>query len=324
MLIFQVILLIVLLGLLIYVQSMQPPISELSIYELKRRAKLGDREAALYAKRLTHEEDFNSLKSSVVTILLVVFIVMSVVSFGWVWGSIVALAFSLKYSALASYRGIRSLSANHYLKMESNLFSSMQKHRLLYKLIRIRTSSRISILGSREELEHLIDSSTGILTSDEKKIVVHGLGFADRQVKEVMTRRSAIATVSKEEFLGPLVLDDLHRTGHSSLPVLDKDIDHIVGILHLEGLLALDIKRSVSAEKAMDTQVYYIHQDESLEYALASFLNTHTHLYIVINENKHTMGLLSLEDVIDALLGRRIAVEAESLYEPIDADAVES
>jgi len=104
----------------------------------------------------------------------------------------------------------------------------------------------------------------------------------------------------------------LHQKGHSRLPVIDGDIDHVIGILHLQSLLALDIKRSVTAEKAMEPRVYYIRQDQTLQHALAAFLRTHHHLFIVVNEFRETVGLLTLEDVIEALLGRKIIDEFDA------------
>jgi CBS domain containing-hemolysin-like protein len=112
--------------------------------------------------------------------------------------------------------------------------------------------------------------------------------------------------------LGPLTLNDLHKTGHSRLPVINGDIDHVVGILNLKGLLALDIKRSTTAEKAMDPKVYYIRADQVLQHALAAFLRTKHQLFIVVNEYRETVGLLTLEDAIEALIGRKIVDEFDA------------
>ena len=82
--------------------------------------------------------------------------------------------------------------------------------------------------------------------------------------------------------------------------------------MHLEGLLALDIKRSTTAEKAMEPKVFYIRQDQTLQHALAAFLRTKHPLFIVVNSDKETVGLLSLEDVMEALLGREIIDEFDN------------
>jgi CBS domain containing-hemolysin-like protein len=166
-------------------------------------------------------------------------------------------------------------------------------------------------LDSREELQHLVSESEDVLTADEKKLIVHSLSFADQRVESVMTPKSMIKTVKKSEFLGPLVLSELHEIGHSRLPVIAGDIDHVVGILHTNDLLSLDRKQSVTAEKAMEPKVYYIRDDQTLQHALAAFLRTHHHLFIVVNEFRETVGLITIEDVIEELIGREIIDEFE-------------
>jgi CBS domain containing-hemolysin-like protein len=135
-----------------------------------------------------------------------------------------------------------------------------------------------------------------------------------------MTPRGVIDSISKNELLGPLVLDDLHRTGHSRFPVIENDIDHVVGMLHIHDLFSLDIKRSTTVEKAMEQRVFYIREDHTLEKALAAFIRTHHHLFIVINEFRETVGVLSLEDVVEALLGRKIVDEFDA-YDDLRAVA---
>ena len=89
------------------------------------------------------------------------------------------------------------------------------------------------------------------------------------------------------------------------------DIDHIVGTLYLRDVLKIDTSRKHTAtvETAMDKHVYYIHEDQTLVHALNAFLKTHHHLFIVINEFRETVGILSLEDTMEALLGRKIVDE---------------
>jgi CBS domain containing-hemolysin-like protein len=87
----------------------------------------------------------------------------------------------------------------------------------------------------------------------------------------------------------------------------------VVGTLHIQDLLTIDAKRrSTSVEKAMEPRVFYIKEDQTLQHALAAFLRTHHHLFIVVNEFRETVGLLSLEDVIEALLGRKIIDEFDA------------
>jgi len=106
------------------------------------------------------------------------------------------------------------------------------------------------------------------------------------------------------------VLDDLHKKGYSRFPVIDGDIDHVVGMLRIQDLLTIDRKaKSHRAETVMSKDVYYIHENQTLQHALVAFLKTQHHLFIVVNEFRETVGLLSLEDVIEALLGQKIIDE---------------
>jgi CBS domain containing-hemolysin-like protein len=62
----------------------------------------------------------------------------------------------------------------------------------------------------------------------------------------------------------------------------------------------------------MKPRVLYIREDQTLQHALAAFLRTHHHLFIVVNEFRETVGLVTLEDVIEALLGRKIIDEFDA------------
>jgi CBS domain containing-hemolysin-like protein len=242
-------------------------------------------------------------------------VLLCVATFGWLFGTLVALVVALEYGAVARLTPVQNQSQKIYERVERWLLDCIEKYPHIFKLLRNvpRQAQEVSrTIDSREELQHLIAQSGAILTMDEKKMIVHSLSFSDQLVGTVMTPRSVIDGIKKSEFLGPLTLDELHKTGHSRLPVFDGDIDHIIGILHLQSLLALDIKRSVTAEKAMEPQVFYIRKDQTLQRALAAFLRTHHHLFIVVNEFRETVGLLTLEDVIEALLGRKIIDEFDA------------
>ena len=65
------------------------------------------------------------------------------------------------------------------------------------------------------------------------------LAFDGRVVGDIMTPKSQIVTADAHDTLGPLVMSELHKSGHSRYPVIDGDIDHIVGMLYLKELIDL-------------------------------------------------------------------------------------
>ncbi len=298
--------------LLIGVAGMRPAQSVISTSELERRAKRANHEAKTALHREKYLPDVITLLRVKTTLLLVALVLLLVVTFGWLLGIIIGVIIALEYSAIARLRPIQRISQSLYQKLEPRLLRFVEKASPLLAILRgAPTSDADSYrrFDSREELQQLVDQSGNVLSDDERKVIIHSLGFKEQRVDSVMTPVGMIESIKKTEFLGPLVLSELHEAGHSRLPVIGMDLNHVVGTLHLMDLLSLDVKRSVTAEKAMEARVYYIHADQTLEHALAAFLRTHHHLFIVINSNRETVGLLTLEDVVEALLGRKIIDE---------------
>lgn len=297
--------------LLLATSGVVPRPSTMSTFELERRKAAGDKLAAAALYRESLLGDVLSLQRIITALFLVVFVLVSVVTFGWLLGIVISVVVALEYPAIAKLGPLQRRSQKLYTTYEPKILRFVEKFAGAFRFVRSVAPERADNkrADSREELQHIITNSGHILSVDEKKLITHSLQFDDRLVSEVMTPRGVIDSINSKELLGPLVLDDLHRTGHSRFPVIEGDIDHVVGMLHIQNLLSLDNKRSLTAGKAMEPRVFYIHQDQSLSHALAAFIRTHHHLFVVVNEFRETVGLVSLEDVIEALLGRKIVDE---------------
>lgn len=256
-----------------------------------------------------------SILQIVQALLLSVLTILMILTFGWPLGIVITIIAVLWYGALGRIDAIARLAERLYGFYEPHIVRFMHRYPQVLRFIGIYTieDERAPLrFESRHELEELISTSVGVLSMNEKRLIAHSLAFSEQLVSSIMTPSGVIASIKKSEFLGPLALDELHKTGHSRLPVIDADIDHVVGILYLQNLLSLDTKHSVTAEKAMEPRVFYIREDQTLQHALAAFLQVQHHLFIVVNEYRETVGLLTLEDVLEALLGRKIVDEFDS------------
>lgn len=302
---------IIVFSLLVIIAGVVPKHAKMSGYELKRRKGLGETHAVAVLHREARLTDVISLLRAITALLLVLFVVASVTAFGFFLGIILSLIVALEYGVISRITIIRRWSQKLYEHYEANLLDFVERFVSFFRVLRSVTPEPLHEphLDSREELIHLITISGGILSHEERKLITNGLQFGARQVNEIMTPRSVIDSIAHRELLGPLVLDDLHKTGHNRFPVTNGDIDHVIGMLHIQNLLTIDIKRSMTAEKAMEPRVFYIREDQTLSHALTAFLSTHHHLFVVVNESRETVGLLSLEDVIEAQLGRKIIDE---------------
>lgn len=165
---------------------------------------------------------------------------------------------------------------------------------------------------SKEELykifeEHKISPDSDI-EEDEVQIVRHALSFGDKQVREVMTPRRVVTSVSADDEVGPILIDELHKSGHSRFPVYeDKKAEKFIGTLYLYDLVGLKAKGSV--KDIMRRDVVYIHEEQKLDFALNVFLNTNHHLLIVVNTFEEFVGVLGIEDVIEQVIGKQIQDE---------------
>lgn len=305
---------VIVFGVLIAVAGIVPRPTKTSKFELERRKANGDALADYALHREALLVDILSLQRILSALLLVIFVALSIVAFGWLLGIIISVFVALEYGRIARVDLWQRRAQKLYEQHEQAILDVVDEMSGLLRFLRSITpvDDKEVRLESRAELRHLVETAGTLLTPDEKKFITHSLTFNEKLVNKVMTPRGVIDSISQRELLGPLVLDDLHKTGHSRFPVVDGDIDHVVGMIHIQDLFTLDTKRSTTAGKAMEPRVFYIREDQTLKHALAAFLRTHHHLFVVVNEFRETVGLLSLEDVIETLIGHKIVDEFDA------------
>lgn len=301
-----IVLTLVITLLLLLAAAVHPKVPVASLFETKRRAQAGHPEARRELLRQETAGRVDAVWRAIESLLFVFVVVMGIVTFNWGWGIIFAIAVALLYRRVAMAifgklaKGLAALA-------EPSFISLVKSVPWLFGATKL--TQRPQRIDSVEELQQLIEESQGVLTAGQKRRITHGLAFDTKTVSSIMTPREAIESVKASELLGPLVLDELHKKGHSRFPVIKGDLDHVVGVLHVNDLLSLDDKQTLMAQKAMEPKVDTVHQDDSLNHALALFLRRHRHLCIVVNDEHETVGLLTLEDVVEALLGQRIIDE---------------
>ncbi len=152
----------------------------------------------------------------------------------------------------------------------------------------------------------------------ELEIALHALTFGDDSVAEHMTPRRMVKAVNADEPLGPIVMDELHGSSHSRFPVYEGEQDNVVGTLYLRDLVRE--KHSGTVRTLMKPDVSYIHEDQSLHDALQAILRTHRHLFIVVNSFEEYVGIITIEDVLEAVIGSPIIDEFDQ-YDDLRAVA---
>ena len=189
---------------------------------------------------------------------------------------------------------------------------------LLGNWVEIEATQRIH---SKEELLENLQKLPGQLDTvgrDELRIATHALTFGEKQIHEIMTPKSIVEMVEAKELLSPVVLSELHESGFSRIPVWSGNQDNIVDILYLKD--ALSYKKEMIAKDMMSSEVYYVNEQTNLDQVLNAFLRTQHLLFIVVNGYEEIVGVISIEDVIEQIIGRSIVDEFDK-YEDLRAVA---
>lgn len=148
------------------------------------------------------------------------------------------------------------------------------------------------------------DSDLGELTTDELNIISSAINYSNKKVADIMVPKKMVFTANLDDQVGPILMNELHKSGHQRFPVCDqKNSDEVAGILRLNTLVG--DKKSGAVKKLMDQEVYYLHEDLGLDHALQAFSKTKHDFYIVIDKTRRFTGIVTVEDVITQILGRK-------------------
>lgn len=172
-----------------------------------------------------------------------------------------------------------------------------------------------------ELLEMQKDQPDSRIASGEIDMLMSALSFGDKQVRDVLIPKRVVDEVSADEAIGPVLTDELHKSGHSRFPVYDGKKDNIVGILYLRDLVLN--KKSGSVRSVMKQHLSYVHEDFTLYQTLEAFIRTKHHLFLVVNNFEEFVGIITIEDVIEQMVGKVIVDEFDA-YEDLRAVAAKA
>ncbi len=157
---------------------------------------------------------------------------------------------------------------------------------------------------SVEELSTLVGTAgeEGVLDEDQKELVQNAIDFSDICAYEVMTARVDMQAINIDDSLED-ILALVDETPYSRLPVYEGSIDHIIGTLHLNHLLkALSVEENPDI-RALLMKPCVVYKTTKLPAVLSALKRERQHLAIVLDEYSGTLGVLSMEDVLEQIVG---------------------
>ncbi len=158
-----------------------------------------------------------------------------------------------------------------------------------------------------------IGHSAGIVPKEDRDRVLGALDLADRTVDEIMRHRSQIEMIDADAPPGD-ILDAVLASSHTRLPVYRGERENIVGVIHAKDLLRA-VNRAVRRDDGDLAQVseldvlsvamkpYFVPETSTLDEQMREFLKRRTHFALVVDEYGELQGLITLEDILEEIVG---------------------
>ncbi|HKJ97513.1 MAG TPA: hemolysin family protein [Desulfotignum sp.] len=165
---------------------------------------------------------------------------------------------------------------------------------------------------TEDELMTMVEvvEEEGEIKEAEKEYITNIFEFDDTSCCEIMTPRADMYVVDVEQKPD---IQAILKTGYSRIPVIENSIDNVIGILHLKDLFASFQKLTTSEDKigSLDIKTimkkpYFIPESKKLDSLLQEFKAKKSHMAIVVDEHGGVSGLVTLEDVVEEIIGEII------------------
>ena len=171
---------------------------------------------------------------------------------------------------------------------------------------------------SRQEIHDLLQQAESVFDPEEQEMLNGVLEVAETQVREVMIPRSQMVVIERDQSLEEM-LTVIIDSGHSRFPVIGEDRDEVLGILLAKDLLKFFQKTAEMELKIEDflRPVSVIPESKRLNALLKEFRDSHKHMAIVVDEYGGVSGLLTIEDVLEEIVG-----EIDDEHDPEEAEFI--
>lgn len=151
-------------------------------------------------------------------------------------------------------------------------------------------------------------------TEVEQRIIRGALDLDERRVREILTPRLQVVSValdsSREE-----VARVVHETGYSRLPVIDRDLEHVVGVVHAKDLFDLDVEWDLAQ---LAHPALFVPESQRVSDLLRMLRTKQTHMAMVVDEHGAFSGIVTMEDALELIVGE-IRDESDEEVLPVQA-----
>lgn len=165
--------------------------------------------------------------------------------------------------------------------------------------------NNIGLIITEEEIKSVVSvgEEEGVIEEEEKKMIHSIFEFTDTTVKEIMIPRTTVYAVEASKTLNE-VWEEMIGNGYSRIPVYEEKIDNIIGVLYLKDIFNVIRERQLDkAVKYLIREAYFVPETKPLFEMLEEFKKNQIHMAIVLDEYGGTSGIITIEDLIEEIVG---------------------
>lgn len=157
---------------------------------------------------------------------------------------------------------------------------------------------------TEEELRYLVNLShqSGHLKLDEKTLIYNVFEFSELTAREIMIPRTEVVAIDERKSFAEVV-GEFQDSGYSRLPVFSENFDNIIGILHSKDVMPFMGKPDEFDLKKIIHKAVFIPDSAKLWEVLQQLRRSHVHMAVVVDEHSGVEGILTLEDLIEEIVG---------------------
>jgi len=172
---------------------------------------------------------------------------------------------------------------------------------IVYKIFRFKDRPTLT----QEDFTNIVESieEEGLIEESESDIIYASFDFADTSVKEVLTPRSKMFAIDIVNLTHERLREHLLKTNYSRIPIYRDNVDNIIGILHVKTYLYKYLKNhDISIESTLQ-KPYFITTKIMMDEMIEGFKRHRTHIAIVRSAKDEVLGMVTMEDVLEELVG---------------------
>lgn len=167
-----------------------------------------------------------------------------------------------------------------------------------------RRITKMAYQLSVDELSHALDITAGkeVMQNEERRILEGIVNFGNTEVRQIMKPRLDVVAIDKDDTFKEL-MEQILDAGYSRIPVYEDNLDKVIGMIYVKDLLQyVDEKDDFNWHKLLRTP-FFVPENKKIDDLLSEFQQKKIHAAVVVDEYGGTSGLVTLEDVIEEIVG---------------------